>query len=531
MNPIDRLVYVQWKDFEQITDAKDQLKRSCRLHQTAFQYLDEKNSINVLTYEVRDADYAVIWNGNSPVTMWAANLRKKLNKHCVTLELGWFPQSKYWHIDSGGLFGDSSLCGSLREPTEYDLEMLQRCREDYVTALSPVAFHRNQLPPDYVLVPLQLECDSSLLFHAPYRTSLSFIKHVLSKFPDTPIVFKTHPKAKDVKVDTQGRYDVFVVREGSFVDLVPKASLVYGQNSTTLFESALITDKVEAIGDCPLKHHKQEKEKLLACMAGNQVKRDLQSDMWHHIFGKEKILPTQNKKKRDKTVTVLTPSRNRPSIKLLEKWVRNQTQECCWIVSEDGDKSDVLPDYHIVSEYPGNALDSFRYNLINGLKKAMEVGNEYVAIMEDDVWYSPKYLKYNLNRLLREDLDMIGTNRCVSYCLKQGWFENYNPRAASMCSTVFHKSLIPKILRIILVHNNPYFDERIWREVECDKERFDFHCHLNLKNLPGTGGFCGHTLNNENNRATIRYNNDPGYALLKDFLGNDAESYIQLVTS
>lgn len=528
MNPTKRLVHVQWKDFQLIRDVQDQLKKTCRLHQVSYQYVDMKSSSNILINEVMEADYCVIWHGTTPISSWAVDTRKRLGKHYCVLEMGWFPQGEYWHIDSEGLCGKSSLCGEIREPTQRDLQMLQNRREEYRASYSPVFSHQFNLPDDYVLVPLQLERDSTIYMDAPYKKVSDFIHHVLNQFPDRPVVIKTHPKSPSTLVNTRGREDVFVVREGLFTDFVPKASLVYGQTSTCLLESALLGKETVVIGDCPLAHHMDETEKLLAVMCGQQIERNLSADMWWHIIGQE-VPPKGNKKDREKTVTVITPSRDRPSIRLLEKWVRRQSLSPCWIVAEDGMKSDVSPDHHIVSEYAGSALESFRFNLIRGLEQAAQVDNEFFVIMEDDVWYSPKFLETYINKMVEQDLEMTGAKRCLTYSLHHGWVLKEGKEHSSLCATVFHKSLIPHLMTLVKNSDSPSFDVKSWKSFGVGKKRFDFHLHWNLKDLPGTGGFVGHNTNNENSRRNYAYQPDPDHRLLKEVLGDDADDYLSFL--
>lgn len=277
-----KLVFVKWN---QNLTLKEQLRRTCRLHQTEYTVIDKKTPYPVMVYEICSADYTVIWHGSSPLVCWAKDVCESLGKQYIIAECGWFPQSAYWHFDPDGICGKSSLCGDLPEPSEEDWEELKRRRMDYQTSIDPIYMRELNLPEGYILCPFQVSHDSTIYYDAPYKTNQEFAAHVMEKFPDDPIVFKVHPKQTRDIVRTE-RNDVYVVRQGSFIDYTPNAKMVYGQTSTTLVESALLQVPTEAIGKCPLFYHQhspEEIEKLLAVMCSRQVSRDLNKDLWKYI--------------------------------------------------------------------------------------------------------------------------------------------------------------------------------------------------------------------------------------------------------
>lgn len=263
------LIFVTQNVWNDIKPLVSKLSAAAKQQGLTFRVLTDRDTYATKWSAIRDAEYCVVWHGLTPISSWAREIRQCRGMHCVVAECGWFPQSAHWAFDKEGFCGLSVLNGDLPRA---DPAFLMEVREEYQQRLK-----REPGVPmvkDAVLVPLQLPRDSAVFAHAPYPRMDMFVSHVLETFPDRPIVFKSHPKALDWPVDAQGRGDVLVARGGWFPSLAVEASLVYGQTSNALYEAALMRVPVEAIGNCPLHHHKHNQERLLQVMAAKQVSRN-----------------------------------------------------------------------------------------------------------------------------------------------------------------------------------------------------------------------------------------------------------------
>lgn len=209
-------------------------------------------------------DHVFIWNGDREFDGVARALCEKHRIPHTFMESGFFPQRGYYTLDRKGVNANSELMtDDLSWVGEAQFAKLQALRERYLGSL------HYEGGGGYVLAPLQIERDTSIVLHSPYKTMQSFIDHVQEQFPQRRIIFKTHP------LDTNEHYKIKasneLVRKGSFMDLAVRADLIYGINSTTLLESALLGAPVTAIGNGVLKQHAHQVEKLLAGLADAHV--------------------------------------------------------------------------------------------------------------------------------------------------------------------------------------------------------------------------------------------------------------------
>ena len=134
-----------------------------------------------------DPDHVVIWNGGfKRLSDDQTRIREEIPADkLVFCEIAWLPQSNHIYLDSKGVNGGSTLCYSRPETVS--------------TALS--AFKRNyrtkeiDRKPKTVLVPLQLEDDTSIVNYSPYfKTMNSWMKFVAEWIPEEyEIICKVHP--------------------------------------------------------------------------------------------------------------------------------------------------------------------------------------------------------------------------------------------------------------------------------------------------------------------------------------------------
>lgn len=209
-------------------------------------------------------DHVFIWNGDREFDRVARALCEKHKIRHSFLESGFFPQRGYYTLDRKGVNANSELMtDDLSWVGEAQFTKLRALRERYLGS------RRYEGGGDYVLAPLQIERDTSIVLHSPYKTMQSFIDHVQEKFPKRRITFKTHPLDKNENYKIKPGNEL--MRKGSFLDLAAKADLIYGINSTTLLESAMLGTPVTAIGNGLLKKHARQVEKLLAALADAHI--------------------------------------------------------------------------------------------------------------------------------------------------------------------------------------------------------------------------------------------------------------------
>lgn len=102
------------------------------------------------------------------------------------------------------------------------------------------------LPDRFVLIPAQLDFDTSFLFSPRFRTTDSFIGFVRHELPDAAIVVKNHPLQPDAP-----RTEPVYKGSANWNDLAARATLIAGLNSTTLPESLVQHRTVTAYADGP----------------------------------------------------------------------------------------------------------------------------------------------------------------------------------------------------------------------------------------------------------------------------------------
>jgi len=196
-------------------------------------------------FERFNPDYVVVFNGYHP-HRYAATRYIEQRWRTYYVENGWLPQEGSLYLDTEGL-------GKSIQKTQYHPQRtseylalrdsaIANLQSNYATSPSKA----NGLPKDYILVPLQLEQDTSIIFNSPYfKTMLTFVHYVNRHFCDRPIVIKTHPKSL-VDFDFPG---VRIIREKTSMNaLVQGASLVVGINSTSLIEALVHYKPVAALG-------------------------------------------------------------------------------------------------------------------------------------------------------------------------------------------------------------------------------------------------------------------------------------------
>ena len=206
----------------------------------------------------------LMWNGAEPIHQPILERARQENIRILFVECGPIAQKNYYYIDEKGINAQSSLMDDdLSWVSEEHVDKLELFRQAYLD-------NRKWNPPGkYIFVPLQIESDTNIIKNSPYKTMQSFINHCEEKFQDEYIIFKTHPLLPNLNYRIHGNNAI--IRQGSFLDHIQEAKLVYGLTSTALLESTLMGVPTECIGDCWLNKHKGNEEKLLATLVDKQI--------------------------------------------------------------------------------------------------------------------------------------------------------------------------------------------------------------------------------------------------------------------
>ncbi len=192
-------------------------------------------------------DFVVVFNGSHP-HRYAATIVFESMWRVVYAENGWLPQGDNMYLDTRGVNSRSSLMLDFKGHPAHTPDYLAD-RDKTIMALQK-EFRPDKpdvpLPENYILVPLQLEQDTSIIHDSPYFKSMrTFVHYVMWHFGDHPVVVKPHPKDP-----TDWRFSGIHVVDKSVKmnDLVPGAKLVIGINSTTLIEALVHHKPVVALG-------------------------------------------------------------------------------------------------------------------------------------------------------------------------------------------------------------------------------------------------------------------------------------------
>jgi len=211
--------------------------------------------------DIISSDIIFIWNGQDPGCDWIKSVCKAHNIKYLYAELGLLPQKNNWHIDPNGIIGKSSLC---KELSWVDDEMIRKYEQYKETYIRKNKLYYN--PGEYILIPLQLEFDSAFYLYSGYARISDFIADMESKYDK--IIISPHPVRKDIRLYPK---KAKIIRDTPTIKLALKSKQVIGLTSTILYETSMLGIPTEAIGDCPMKYHKDDQIRLLAAVYHRQI--------------------------------------------------------------------------------------------------------------------------------------------------------------------------------------------------------------------------------------------------------------------
>lgn len=243
---------------------------------------------------------------------------------------------------------------------------------------------------------------------------------------------------------------------------------------------------------------------------------------------------------------VLTPTKDRPeALQLLSLWLENQTyQDFEWVVVTDGKVNSpnnhrdwFRRPYRILERTPGPEKQSLNLNLLHALKSPL-LKDRPIAIMEDDDWYHPDYLKVMAAFHAGNPDKLVGVRPALYHNLKTRTWKNCGNNAhASLAQTLVPPTRHGALREAALDCSGPkhreqwskdggkpFLDIRLWKIVGGSLiDNFSIEgiqgrpLQVGIKAMPGTPGLgMGHRM---------AEGNDPELSTLKRWLGRDFRRY------
>ncbi|HDS1091716.1 TPA: glycosyltransferase family 2 protein [Stenotrophomonas maltophilia] len=225
-------------------------------------------------------------------------------------------------------------------------------------------------------------------------------------------------------------------------------------------------------------------------------------------------------------LTLLTATGARPAAwALCERWMARQDYAgpVRWIIVDDGPEPQPVTfrreGWQLVLVRPSphwaRGQNTQARNLLKGL--AAVGPEERLVIIEDDDWYAPDWLTKVAAEL--EHAELVGEHCARYYNVEQRRGRQLaNTGHASLCSTAMRGSALRDFADAC--RSRPKFiDLELWRRSR-GRRLFGGHRVVGIKGLPGRGGIgMGHD-------PDFKGEADPCGALLRDWIGADAEVYL-----
>lgn len=225
-------------------------------------------------------------------------------------------------------------------------------------------------------------------------------------------------------------------------------------------------------------------------------------------------------------LTLLTATGARPeSWAICERLMARQdyTGPVRWVVVDDGPTAQP-----VTFQRSGWALEVLRptpawepgqntqaRNLLAGLEA---IGpDEQVVVVEDDDHYSADWLSTVAQALDRAELVGECRARYYNISLRLGR-QLSNSTHASLCSSAMRGRALEAFRKACQLAPK-FIDIELWRRAD-SRHLFDGHRVVGIKGMPGRGGIgMGH-------RDDFKGQSDPTGAILRDWIGPDAEIYL-----
>lgn len=225
-------------------------------------------------------------------------------------------------------------------------------------------------------------------------------------------------------------------------------------------------------------------------------------------------------------ITLITPTGNRPeAFALLEKHMSLQVftgkYEFEWLVVDDGTPAVKVTRGQKYLRGPKEWADGINTQRLNLDAVIGQVTGDYVFIIEDDDYYSPRYLQTMINLL--QTVSAVGLSRAKYYNVAlPGSVVLPNEKHAALSQTAFKRNLLPLFEKAVN-SGEYYIDSEFWDRVMKGNISHIFlgntELSIGMKGMPGREGLgAGHTIRG--------YQIDRDKSRLREWLGSAAELYV-----
>lgn len=197
-------------------------------------------------------DRLVMFNGFASATLPATKLlRAKFETFHV--EQGWLPQKGNIYIDGVGMGARSGIVATARRMERRKVDAFES--GEVSGFLKSIYRDAGSFTPPcagkYIVIPAQLENDTSILYDSPlFKRMSSLVAFVRKSLKDSPynIYIKAHPRDKEHGFSYA--QDLQIIREGNLNDMVAHKDCagIVGINSTGLIEALVHSKPVVALG-------------------------------------------------------------------------------------------------------------------------------------------------------------------------------------------------------------------------------------------------------------------------------------------
>jgi len=202
-------------------------------------------------------DRVIVFNGFAQETIAATMLlRDSMPGRVFHVEQGWLPQRGNIYISSGGTGYRSGISDWVSRQTirkemwDFSIGKMSGILQAQYRVDDP----RPNIPENYILVPLQLEQDTSIIYDSSWlKTMKGLLQIAMKKFPNNTIIVKPHPYQKEdnlINNVVNGKFSNVIlgdvlVKTNAYAKY---AGLVLGINSTSLIESLIHKVPVACLG-------------------------------------------------------------------------------------------------------------------------------------------------------------------------------------------------------------------------------------------------------------------------------------------
>lgn len=191
-------------------------------------------------------DKVIIWNGlASHHSDFIETINHLKWQHLLChMEAAWLPQKDYVYCDRKGINGNSSIA------TQKLSSLAPQQEDQLASALQQLRNHKNPIKrKKTILVPLQLEHDTSIIHFSPFKTMQEFVTILEQWIPDDyTVTVRPHPKNTQNTPPRLTRKNFQLNAEQNLYDALASSEIVIGINSTTILEAMVFECTVLTFG-------------------------------------------------------------------------------------------------------------------------------------------------------------------------------------------------------------------------------------------------------------------------------------------